>query len=343
MTRNNRFFQRIALESDAGGTPVAAPSQVQQDQELLDAYSRAVVGAVDKVRPSVVNIEVRRKLPNEAQARRYGGGSGFIFTPDGFILTNSHVVAGADEIEVRLSDGRLSSARLMGDDPDTDLAVLRISANGLTAAELGDSGQIRVGQLSIAIGNPLGFSETVTTGVVSAMGRSFRSRQGRLIDGIIQTDAALNPCNSGGPLVDWRGRVIGVNTAVIAAAQGICFAIPINTARHVAGYLIRDGKITRSYLGVSGQDVELPRRIVRFYDLSNRGGLLVAGIEPNSPAAAASLAEGDVILAIDDQTIEGVDDLHRLLIGEKVGVEMKMKVLRRTEILELAATPASRQ
>ena len=329
-------------------TPVSAVEpMVADDAALLDAYSRTVIDAVKRVGPAVVNIEVRHGAPaSPAQAppgrlpQRGGSGSGFIFTPDGFILTNSHVVHGAREIDVTLADGRRFAARLIGDDPETDLAVIRIAdGHSLPAAELGDSQAIQVGQLAIAIGNPYGFQATVTAGVVSAMARSLRSSSGRLIDNIVQTDAALNPGNSGGPLVNSRGEVIGVNTAIIAMAQGICFAIPANTAKFVAAKLIKEGRVRRSYIGVAGQDVPLHRRIVRYHDLANERGVLVTGLEPNSPAARAGLVEGDLILEFDGHVINGVDDLHRLLIDERVGADTPIKILRRTEILPLTITP----
>jgi S1-C subfamily serine protease len=312
-----------------------------QDGELLDAYSRAVVRAAELVSPSVVNIEAHRRLkgrrgldarfPQEV----HGSGSGCIFTPDGFTLTNSHVVHGADKIEVTLSDGRRFQADLIGDDPDTDLAVVRIDAPGLVPAQLGDSHAIRVGQLVIAVGNPYGFQCTVTAGVVSALGRSLRSTSGRLIDNVIQTDAALNPGNSGGPLVSSHGEVIGVNTAIIRPAQGLCFAIGINTAKFVASRLIKDGKIRRGFVGVAGQNVPLPRRLVRFHTLPVETGILVASIEKHSPAEKAGLVEGDVIVGYGDQAVESIDDLHRLLVEEKVGVRTSLTVLRRNEKIVL--------
>jgi S1-C subfamily serine protease len=307
------------------------------DKNLLDAYSRAVVNAVEKVSPSVVNIDVHQRLrgrqptyPHLPQEVR-GNASGFIFTPDGFILTNSHVVHNATKIEVILTDGRRFQADMVGDDPDTDLAVVRVDASNMVPANLGDSQSIRVGQLVIAIGNPYGFQCTVTAGVVSALGRSLRSRSGRLIDDVIQTDAALNPGNSGGPLVTWRGDVIGVSTAVILPAQGICFAIAMNTAKFVAGRLIKDGTIRRGYIGVGGQNVLLPRRIVRFHNLPIESGVLVVSIEKNSPAQMTGMLEGDVIVGYDGQPISGIDDLHRLLTEKQIGVRSQLTILRRSE------------
>jgi S1-C subfamily serine protease len=312
---------------------------------LLDAYSQAVIAAAEKISPSVVNIEVRHLAPRAQRAhpipRQLGGsGSGFIFTPDGFVLTNSHVVHNAEGIEVALADGRRYHARLVGDDPHSDLAVIRIDAPNLVAAELGDSNAIKVGQLVVAVGNPYGFQCTVTTGVVSALGRSLRANSGRLIDNIIQTDAPLNPGNSGGPLVTSRGKVVGVNTAVILPAQGICFAIGINTAKHVAGLLIRNGKIRRSYLGLGGQTVTLPRHLTRQLDLATNGGVLVVSVESSSPARQAGLVEGDVIIAIDGEDIGGIDDLHEKLTEAKIAARVELTVLRRTEKILLPIYPS---
>jgi S1-C subfamily serine protease len=334
------FFQFVSSEGFDVRSQNDAENSVVSDDELLDAYSNAVIGAAEKVNPSVVNIEIVQKQRDRRQrGQRGGSGSGFVFTPDGFILTNSHVVRGAEQIDVTLSDGRSSGAQLIGDDPETDLAVVRINAPNLLPAAFGDSQKIRVGQLAIAIGNPYGFQYSVTAGVVSALSRSLRSRTGRLIDNIIQTDAALNPGNSGGPLVNSRGEVIGVNTAVILPAQGICFAIAINTAKFVAGQLIKEGRVRRSYIGVAGQVVPLHRRLARHYNLKTETGVLVVSIEPDSPALKAGLQEGDLIIGYDDQSIAGIDDLHRQLTDQKVGVKSKLTVIRRSEKLMLEITP----
>jgi S1-C subfamily serine protease len=326
------------------GFGVTEPHGVQgaSDEELLDAYSAAVTGAADRVSASVVNIDVHHRR-NERATREWreahGSGSGFIFTPDGFVLTNSHVVRGADGLTVTLNDGRRFDATLVGNDPDTDLAVIRIGAPNLAAVTFGDSHAVRVGQLAIAIGNPYGFQCTVTAGVVSALGRSLRSTSGRLIDNVIQTDAALNPGNSGGPLVDSRGRVIGVNTAVIRPAQGLCFAIGINTAAFVAGRLIKDGRITRGFLGIAGQDTPLHRRLVRFHGLPVERGILVASVEPQSPAERAGVLPGDVLIAFGDRAIDGIDALHRLLVDSAVGVDATLTLIRGTDKLTLTIVP----
>jgi len=315
------------------------------DLALLDAYSRAVIGAAESVSPSVVNLEVRHgprdqpDPPRGAPTPPGGSGSGFVFTPDGFILTNSHVVHGAARLAVTLPDGRHYDGTLVGDDPDTDLAVVRIAASQLVPARLGDSHRIRVGQLVIAIGNPYGFQCTVTAGVVSALGRSLRSQSGRLIENVIQTDAALNPGNSGGPLVTARGEVIGVNTAMIRPAQGLCFATAINTAKFVAAKLIRDGRVRRSVIGVAGQDVPLPRRLARAHQLAAESAVLVATVGEGSPAERAGLRQGDLIVGYAGQAIGGIDDLHRLLTEEQVGVRSRMTILRRGERLDLDVVP----
>ncbi len=322
--------------SDA--VPDTAPPAPVSDAPLLDAYSQAVVAAVEAVSPAVVYVEVETRARGGRTAR--GSGSGFVFTPDGLILTNSHVVSGAPRIEATLADGQRYRADLVGDDPDTDLAVVRVHARDLPVARLGDSTALRPGQLVIAIGNPFGFQTTVTAGVVSALGRSMRSRTGRLMDDVIQTDAALNPGNSGGPLVNARGEVIGVNTAIILPAQGLCFATPINTAKWVAGRLIQSGRIRRGWLGIAGQNAPVPRRVARLQGLAAARGVLVAGVEPGSPAERAGVGERDILVAFDDHPIQGVDDLHRLLTEERIGTPAKLSVLREFEPLALQITPA---
>ena len=341
-------LQFVSKAGAAEGSQVTAGTP-PDDSQLLDAYSLAVVGAADKVSPSVVNIEVSQSVPGRGPARGInprearGNGSGFIFTPDGFILTNSHVVHNALKIEVLLTDGRHFHADLVGDDPDTDLAVIRINGNQLASAQLGDSQSVRVGQLVIAIGNPYGFQCTVTAGVVSALGRSLRAKSGRLIDNVIQTDAALNPGNSGGPLVNSRGEVIGVNTAMILPAQGICFATAINTAKFVAGRLIKDGHITRGYVGLAGQNVPLLRQIVRYHQLEVETGILVVSIEKGSPAEKAGLREGDLIIGFDDQPVTGIDELHKLLTDTRIGHQSNVDIIRRTEKLRLPIVPEEYQ
>ncbi|HEY2955284.1 MAG TPA: trypsin-like peptidase domain-containing protein [Candidatus Eisenbacteria bacterium] len=327
---------------DAGAGAGTLDPSTGRDDALLDAYSRAVVHAVEEVGPSVVNIEARHAKSaarRRAEFDRGGTGSGFLFTPDGLILTNSHVVHGSSYLEVTLPDGRHMLASLVGDDPDTDLAVIRISGTDLKPARLADSDALRPGQLVIAIGNPFGFQASVTTGVVSALGRSLRSRSGRLMDNIVQTDAALNPGNSGGPLVDSRGEVVGVNTAMIQAAQGLCFAIPANTARWVASRLIQHGRIRRGYLGLGGQTVRLQRRRVLQHQLAKETGILVLHVEPGSPAQRAALAEGDLIVAFGDQPVGGIDDLHRLLTEPRIGAPTTVTLLRLGRPLTVEVTP----
>jgi S1-C subfamily serine protease len=319
-----------------------------RDDALLDAYSRAVVSASEKVSPSVVNIEVQQAGKGRTSASRAdremdASGSGFLFTPDGFILTNSHVVHNAENIMVGIPDGRRFQARLVGDDPDTDLAVIQVHAPNLQPALLGDSQRIRVGQLAIAVGNPYGFQYTVTAGVVSALGRTLRSSSGRLIDSVIQTDAALNPGNSGGPLVTSRGEVIGVNTAAILPAQGICFAIGINTAKFVVASLIKDGKVRRSSIGVGGQNVRLHRRLVRFYGLLVESGVMIVSIQPESPAKQAGLRVGDIIVGFGGTPVSGIDDLHKLLTQEKVGVSFPIAIIRGTEKIVQFVVPGEFQ
>jgi S1-C subfamily serine protease len=301
-----------------------------QDAELLDAYSQAVIAAVDLVGPAVVNV----------QRGNRGGGSGVVFTPDGLVVTNHHVVDGADRVEVILADGRTLRADVIGRDAGTDLAVLRVDATALPFAAFGDSRRVRVGQVAIALGNPYGFQHSVTSGVVSALGRSLRSRSGRRIDDVIQTDAALNPGNSGGPLVTTRGEVIGINTAMIRQAQGLCFAIGVNTARFVASRLIRDGRIRRALIGVGGQNVDVPRAVARSSQLAVSSGVLVTSVETRSPAAVAGFKKGDIILSFAQHLVAGVDDLHRLLTEEHIGIGAPVVVLRGGERRTLTVVPA---
>jgi S1-C subfamily serine protease len=299
------------------------------DTELLDAYSHAVTSAVDIVAPAVVRIESGR-----------GGGSGFVFAPDGLIITNAHVVEGGERPVVALPDGRSCTASLIGSDPDTDLAVLKISAPDLQVIAIGDSRRLRVGQIVIAVGNPFGFQHTVTAGVVSATGRSLRSRTGRLMSGLVQTDAALNPGNSGGPLVDTRGEVIGINTAVIVPAQGISFAVSAETARLVVPQLLREGRVRRSYLGIAAQDVPLPRRLVRHHRLAADAGILVTEVVAGGPAARAGVRDGDLLVSFDGHTVERTDDLHRLLTGDQVDRSVPLQLLRGTDLVTLSISPS---
>lgn len=303
------------------------------DELLLDAYSHSVSGAAAAAHPAVVHIEVRG---NDAPG---GSGSGFFISPDGYLLTNSHVVHGARELKVFLADGRKLSADLIGDDPDTDLAVLRVSADEISFLKLADSDAVRPGQIAIAIGSPMGFQQTVTAGIVSGLGRSLRGASGRLIDNIIQTDAALNPGNSGGPLVNTRGEVIGVNTAIIRPAQGICFAIASNTARWVLGWLIKDGRIRRSFIGLAGQNVPLLRKLARHHRLAQETGVLVVGLEANSPATRAGLVEGDILLALDGAPTPTVDALHKLLTADRIGERAIVTFLRGVELRRHAMIP----
>jgi S1-C subfamily serine protease len=338
------------ITNDAFNTDHSRPSEASYGEEtgVFDAYSRAVVSASERVSPSVVNIDVHQRVSEQRTGGRrmprdlHANGSGFIFTPDGFILTNSHVVHGSTTIEATLPDGRRYQAYLVGDDPETDLAVIRIHAPNLQAVRFGDSRLIKVGQLVIAIGNPYGFQYSVTAGVVSALGRSLRAKSGRLIDDVIQTDAALNPGNSGGPLVSSHGEVIGVNTAVIMPAQGICFAIAINTAKFVAAGLIKDGRIRRSYIGAGGQNIALHRRIVRFHNLPVESGMLVVSVEHGSPAERAGLTTGDIIVAFNGLPAAGIDDLHRMLTHDKVGKRVPLTILRRTDKMILDIIPEER-
>ena len=322
--------------------PYSADIEIAPDHELLDAYSKAVIGAARKISPSVVNIEIEAKpsMANRLQpALRHASGSGFVFTPDGFILTNSHVVHNMSSIYVTLPDGETHKADLTGDDPDSDIAVIRINAANLQPAALGDSQKLQVGQLAIAIGNPYGFHYTVTAGVISALGRSLRSLSGHLMDNIIQTDASLNPGNSGGPLINSHGEVIGVNSAAILQAQGISFAIAINSAKLIAGQLIKYGKIKRGYIGISGQTINISRRVIRYFELSNEKAVLITSVEKGSPAHQAELHDGDIIIAFNGQKVESVDELQKILTEINIGETYKVTIIRRTNMLDTKITP----
>jgi len=314
------------------------------DQALLDSYSQAVIDVVDGVGPAVVRLAVFDGNPARPGQSRGGSGSGVIVAPDGLILTNSHVAGTASRIEVTTADGQDLHARLVGDDPDTDLALIRIDeAATLPSARLGDSKRLKRGQLVIAIGNPLGFESTVTTGVVSALGRSLRSRNGRLIDDVIQTDAALNPGNSGGPLVSSRGEVVGINTAVIMGAQGICFAVAANTASFVLGELVRHGRVRRAFIGIAAQQTAIPPLRRRAAGLTQDRAVMISTVEPDSAAERAGLRPGDIIVALDGAAITGADDLVRALTGDKIGRSVAFDVLRGVERLTIAAVPRERQ
>lgn len=310
------------------------------DEAALDAYSRVVTGIADRGGPAVVAIAVPDRRDPHGRRLAGGGGSGFLFTPDGLILSNAHVVQGARRIEVMTTAGQTLAADLLGEDPHTDIALLRVAApQPLPVLPLGSTRGLRVGQLVVAIGNPFGFESTVTAGVVSALGRSLRAVSGRLIEDVIQTDAALNPGNSGGPLLDAAGRVIGVNTAIIAAAQGICFAVSIDIAAQVAPQLMRHGRVRRASLGVSAQNLRLPRRYVRWFDLPHENAVRLMEIAPDGPAARAGLQAGDIVIALDDQAVDGIDTLHRLLDAERIGHSARVAVLRRDQRREVSITP----
>jgi S1-C subfamily serine protease len=324
------------VSGDGAAAPSATPSP---DFELFDAYSRAVVGAVRAVGPAVVHVEVAGSA-RDGRKRSEGSGSGLVFTPDGFILTNSHVVHGAAHVMVTLPEGQAFAATVVGDDPGTDLAVIRAHAADLPTAVLGDSSSLSVGQLVVAIGNPLGFQSTVTAGVVSALGRSLRTRSGRLVDDVIQTDAALNPGNSGGPLVASNGVVVGINTAVIQPAQGICFAIGINTAKFVLDHLMREGRVRRSVIGVAGQTVPIPRKLSRHHGLATGSGVFVTALTEKSPAGSGGVLDGDIVVGFGGMPISGIDDLHRLLTQERFGERVSLRVLRGGRVLDLTVVPA---
>ncbi|GFP42429.1 serine protease Do [Candidatus Hakubella thermalkaliphila] len=348
-TEEGLYYLRPASQETEPGQEQASSSSGPLEDEseatkFLDAYSQAVIQVAERVSPAVVNIGVTKRGPGPFQNRpdsfgQAGLGSGFIFTPDGYVLTNSHVAYGATRIEATLADSRVFSAQLVGEDPHTDLAVLSIPASNLPVGKLGDSAELRVGQLVIAIGNPFGFQCTVTAGVISALGRSLRAQTGRLIENVIQTDAAMNPGSSGGPLVNSRGEVVGINTAIIFPAQGICFAIPANTAKLVIGQLLTEGRVTRGYLGVAGQSVTLQRRIVRLHHLPSDQVVLVTSVNPGSPAEQAGLRKADVIVSFDHSPLKSVDDLLKLLAERPVGKEYSLEILRGPDKLQLTVIP----
>jgi S1-C subfamily serine protease len=329
----SRFWQHFINNGPAPLSDPQPPEPNREEDEALDAYSRVVVRVAEALRPAVVNLRA-------GQGRREGSGSGILFTPDGFLLTNAHVVGGQERVRIRLNDGRELSGRLVGADPWTDLAVVQAEASGLPHSTFGDSARLRVGQLVVAIGSPLGFESTVTAGVISALGRTLRSITGHLVDNVIQTDAALNPGNSGGPLVDSRGRVIGINTAIIRPAQGICFAIPINMAKDILPQLMQHGRVVRGYLGLHARNVPLPRALVRQFGLEQASGVEVLAIEPGSPADQAGLLEGDVIVSLGDKPVPTIDELHKVLTQISVGVPVSVVFLRGQRRIERLAVPA---
>jgi len=335
-TNRNNVLSLLSGEQSAQkrDMSIASSDLPVSDEELLDAYSRAVVGVVEKVGPAVVSIGMKRQMRSRGFDSE-GAGSGLIIAPDGYVLTNNHVVEDAAEVEVSLTDGNTYKAEIVGTDPATDLALIRAGANGLPTAELGNSDTLHVGQLAIAIGNPLGFQSTVSTGVISALGRSLRSKTGQLIENVIQTSVPLNPGNSGGPLVDSRGRVIGINTAMINMAQGISFSVPVNTAKWVLSQLITRGRVRRAYLGLSAQVRPIARRAQRFYELPAATVVEVISLTPNGPAHRAGLQEGDILIALNGQTVSNVDDLHRFLATTTPGSDAALSILRDQERREL--------
>jgi len=336
MDKNTNSLLWLAADDPRrdGENITSSPEEVERDEELLDAYSRAVIGVVEKVGPAVVSIQVKAARTRDNRQGE-AAGSGVIVTPDGFVLTNNHVIEHGGELTVTLTDGRTLSAQVVGTDPSTDLAVIRIDAPHLPMAYLGDSAKLQVGQLAIAIGNPLGFQSTVSTGVISALGRTLRGNTGRLIENVIQTDVPLNPGNSGGPLVDSRGRVIGINSAMIYMAQGISFAIPVNTAKWVISELLIHGKVRRSYLGLSGQLRPISQRVQRYFELPSNSVVEVVSLESDGPAQKAGLRQGDQIVALGGQSVSTVDDIHRLLANQPSGSTIKLTILRGREQLEL--------
>lgn len=320
--------------------PVETHTVGKQDEELLDAYSHAVVSVVEAVSPSVVHVRVRGARHGQGAQ---GSGSGTILSPDGIVLTNNHVVEGASAIELALPDGRHVAGRILGRDPDTDIAVLRAeTSDRLPAGRLGNSKKVRPGQVAVAIGNPFGFESTVTAGIVSAVGRSLRAQNGRLIGDVIQTDAALNPGNSGGPLVNSRGEVIGVNTAVIMGAQGICFSVASNTAQHVLTQILQHGRVRRARLGIAGDQVRLPQRIKAATGLKQEAAVRVVEVQPGSPAHSGGLEPGDVVVGLDHETVTGIDDIARVLDGTRIDKHVAIHVLRDGRLLKVDIVPTER-
>jgi S1-C subfamily serine protease len=339
MNTSAQKTSRLQLVSANGHETAKAQRDIQQSEDLLmDAYSHSVSTAAELLSRSVVNIEVK-KLSGRSKQTDHGAGSGFVFTPDGYIFTNSHVINGAESIKVTLPDGRPIQATLVGEDPHSDLAVIRVWAPDLVPVVLGDSRTLKPGHLVVAVGSPYGFQSTVTAGVVSALGRSMRAQTGRLIDNIIQTDAALNPGNSGGPLANSHGEVIGVNTAVILPAQGICFAVPINSAKTIAVSLMRDGFVRRAYLGIGVQNIELRRRLVRFHEIENDGAVLILSIEADGPADKAGLRQGDAIISINGHSVNSSDDLHRLLLEASQNSSCTITAVRHSEKINVDCIP----
>lgn len=326
------FWQHFLSNSSGPIEGYPLPEPDPREQEALDAYSNVVVRVAELLRPAVVNLRSGR-------GRRGGSGSGILFTPDGLLLTNHHVVAGQKRVRVRLGDGREVGGRVVGNDPWTDLAVVQAEESKLPHAVLGDSSRLRVGQLVVAIGSPLGFESTVTAGVISALGRTLRSITGHLVDNVIQTDAALNPGNSGGPLVDSRGQVIGINTAIVQPAQGLCFAIPINMAKHVLPQLLKHGRVVRGYLGLHARNVPLPRQLANRFHLTQSGAVEVMSIEPDGPADQAGILEEDLIVSLGEQETTSVDDLHKLLTQLPIDVPAPVVLLRRDRLLHRLVLP----
>jgi S1-C subfamily serine protease len=326
------FWQHFISNSSGPVEGYPPPEPDPSEQEALDAYSNVVVRVAEMLRPAVVNLRAGR-------GRREGSGSGILFTPDGLLLTNHHVVAGHERVRVRLGDGREVGGRVAGNDPWTDLAVVQADESKLPHAVLGDSSRLRVGQLVVAIGSPLGFESTVTAGVISALGRTLRSITGHLVDNVIQTDAALNPGNSGGPLVDSRGQVIGINTAIVRPAQGLCFAIPINMAKHILPQLLKHGRVVRGYLGLHARNVPLPRNLANRFQLTQTGAVEVLAIEPGGPADQAGILEEDLILSLGEQTMTCIDDLHKVLTQLPIDVPAPVVLLRRDRLLNRLVLP----